>query len=267
MTKKKALSIFGIGAISVLMLIALLKVSKSVISAIDKDYFFSEDCNLTNSVDANLKHKPINSFLDFSDTTLDCNEYLSGNILCFPNRLKEDFDSLSIIFKDEMRAEDFLFSILTDTILIRDQKYFNGFNPQKLMSYIVFSEKMKVLNTEKKYKYFYLGVSRFWLNKISNHLIELMSKEPDLRFDTKFRLLSSRCAQNGFQIPITNSSIEKVTEYLIKSRYSYVIERIWLRTSIPQKLVIAFILSLTIFSYFLLFQLFYKFINSKILKK
>lgn len=264
MLKNKVLFVFAIGVVCVFILIALSKVS---ISVIDKDDYFSDDCELTNSVDANSKLNPINSFLDFSDTTLDCDNYFSGNILCFPNRLNRDFDSLSVIFNDEMHAEDFLYSILTDTIFKRDQKFFDGFNPKKLMSYIVFSEKMKALNTEKRYKYFYMGVSRFWLNKISNHLIECMSIERDLRFDPQFRVLVSRCAQNGFHIPIAYSSADKVTEYLIQSRYSYVLGRIWLRTSILQKTVIALILSLTFFAYFYIFRLFYKFINSKIQKK
>ena len=94
-----------------------------------------------------------------------------------------------------------------------------------------------------------------------------MDKKSDLRFDPNFRVIVNRCAQNGFYIPIAYSSIDKVTTYFTQSRYSYVIGRIWLRTSFFQKLAMGSIFVFTIIAYLRLFQFLFKFINSKIQKK
>ena len=105
-----------------------------------------------------------------------------------------------------------------------------------------------------KYKYFYRGIARYWLDKVSSHLVKLNEEQSKLKYDPNFKILVNRCAQNNYHIELKYNSTEKIANYLVEKRFSYILGRLWNGTSIWLKLPIMIFFIGTILAYYLLMK-------------
>ena len=252
-------------SITVFLTVALLYVLVKVPLGNDIVYFKNSKCQYSSAEKALTHRLPISDFIN-SDSTIDCNTFFNQISFCHPVGFSQDFDSLSIFLGDDRRAEDLLTKILTTDLHENNKNDFLGFQPNELMKYIVFSERVSCQNTDRRYKYFYQGVQYYWMNMVSNHLNKLVLENSDYRFNPMFRVLVSRCAQNDYHVSLEFTALEKVVSYFIDGKYSYVWGRIWLRTSLGQKTMIFFAFTITLLSYIISLSLLYRFVKFKIKK-
>ncbi|MDC1362176.1 hypothetical protein N8203_03630 [Crocinitomicaceae bacterium] len=252
-------------SITVIIVFSILFVLLKLPLGNDQDYFKNINCKHNSNEEAESEKKSIFKYLD-SDSTINRVLFLNEVFLCHPVGYQQDFDSLSRFFGDERMAEDSLTEILTNNLFEKNQKDFSGFNPNQLMKYIVFAERMSTQNTARKYKYFFQGVHYYWFNKVSNKLNALVHENSDYRFNPMYRVLVSRCAQNNYHISLEFTALEKVTSYFIEGKYSYVWGRIWLRTSVFQKTIMIIGVLFSFISYILTLNYILRFIKVKIKK-
>lgn len=190
-------------------------------------------------------------------------EYLSKGYYCDPVLVLEDLAILDSVLGGELEAEAFLFPVLTDSLKVKYKAAFNRYDMQVFMNMLAMAESYLVFRNDKKFRYFFVGVHRYWFDQISNTLEDMLLVDPNVKFDPDFRILVSRCAQNDYHIAIEFSWLDKVTAYLIEGRFSYVWNRFWLRTSTAQQFVVITFFSVTLILY--IFGL--KWVINKLLRK
>ena len=155
-------------------------------------------------------------------------EYLKLTPFCSPIKVTKDLKHLAKLYGNNEKAEDFLYHVLCDSNRKINIEWVKGLKYQKMMDLLESAERYRYhrkLNPE--YKYFFRGVHRFWLNKVSTHLEYELLQQRTLKFNPEFRILVSKCAQNNYHIAIKYTYPEKVSFYLAEGRYAYIWNRYW----------------------------------------
>ena len=102
------------------------------------------------------------------------------------------------------------------------------------------------MNGEDAYVY---GIAyEHWMNFISNKLGEYYENTPGIKYDYKFKYLTSVCRSKMFLPPTGNATDEKIVNYLSEQKYAYLFNRFWNGTSIWIKLLFSLLAVIVLYS-------------------
>lgn len=185
--------------------------------------------------------------------------YLELTSFCSPISVTKDLKHLSDLWKDSDKAEDFLYHVLCDSNRALNSEWLKELKYQKMMDIIEIAERYRYhrkINPE--HQYFFRGIHRFWLTKVSTHLEYELLNERTLKFNPEFRILVSKCAQNNYHIAIKYTYPEKVSFYLAEGRYAYIWNRYWHNSRWYEKLAGLIWLIATLIGYYMVSIWIYK---------
>ncbi len=170
------------------------------------------------------------------------------------NEIKAVLNWMDSLNQDKSSNQQFLASVLTDSLQNKLKHSFNLYNPDSLNAILFWAGKMKAYSeVDPDYQLFFDVVSSYWINFVSNNLSKLTEDNSSLKYKFKFKYLVSVCAQNLNQPNIKVSNTEKIINYTIEGRWWYLWDRFIGGTSIIFKIVVFLFGSLIIFSFYCLF--------------
>lgn len=87
-------------------------------------------------------------------------------------------------------------------------------------------------------KILYSSLVDHWYNISANSLAAILKENNALKYSFKYQSLKRRCEHLKYFSSIPSSSLEKVIYNLLNNNYSYVVNRVWLRTGIFEKVIL-----------------------------
>lgn len=183
---------------------------------------------------------------------------------CQLPQLQKDLDYLIDSLNCSESVVDELFAIYTDSLSDYYVLDTTELNSNNLMELIILGERANYYcEINDKYKYFYRGIGRFWLDKVSSHIVKLNKGKSKLKYDPNFKILVNRCAQNNYHIELKYNNTEKIANYLVEKRFSYILGRLWNGTSMWFKLLLFICTIGTLSAYYLLIKRIIYFIKNR----
>lgn len=192
------------------------------------------------------KSFPFNSYIDSADI------FNIKNVL-------NDLDSMDK-FNENLRLNRDLFTtLLTEKLVNKIQNSLIIYKPDSLIFLLQWADGFyHYQKIDKKNERFYRRVNRFWFNLISNKLGQFAETDPSIKYNIKFKYMVELCRARMFYPPIGNSNTEKVLNYFIEGKYSYLFQRLWFGTDIFFKLIILFGLSFCFYSLYCIYKINFK---------
>jgi hypothetical protein len=179
---------------------------------------------------------PYNSYVD------------SADIFNIKNVLK-DLDSMDKFTQDSSLNRDLFTSLLTEKLENKIENSLILYNPDSLIYLLQWADGFyHFQKVDSKNERFYRRVNRFWFNLISNKLGQFAETDPSIKYNVKFKYMVELCRARMFYPPIGNSNSEKVLNYFLEGKYSYLFQRLWYGTNIFFKFIILFGIGLCFYS-------------------
>jgi hypothetical protein len=195
-------------------------------------------------------------------------EYLEHFNYCSLDWMERDL----IYLRDSMGfgndVKDSYFDLLTKVNFENYNIDSLSFNATSIFNAIVMGERALIYSEQsEENRYFFKAMGRFWLNLSATKLTEICLNNPTLKYDINFKMLVDRCRQNQYNVEIKYVNSEKIVNYLINKEYTYIFNRFWYNTSVVTKCLILFLVTYTIYSYYILNLRLYSIFKSKKLWK
>ncbi len=208
------------------------------------DKYFDIKSHLTPGFKNNLtKTFPYNVYLD------------SANIFNIKNVLN-DLALLDEFTQDSALNRDLFTRLLTEKLGDKIGNSLILYNPDSLIYLLQWADGFyhfqKIDSTNER---FYRRVNRYWFNFISNKLGQFAETDPSIKYNVKFKYMVELCRARMFYPPIGNSNTEKVLNYFIEGKYSYLFQRLWFGTDIFFKLIILFGLGFCFYSLYCIYKI------------
>lgn len=253
---------------SYVLIVSLLTVMGYIFFAlpVEKDFlkYEIEDCDYT---DSNGLISIFKDQISFKNNVLKIpeKEYLASLNYCSFNQLNSDL----IFLKDSMGLGEGVEQPYFELISLRKIISFNldlhSFDPKNFMDAILLGERALLFaNNSNENKIFFRAYGRFWLDTISNSLTAISEENPSIKYDENFKILTNRCSQNKFSVDLNYTNSEKLMNYLVNKRYAYIINRIWIGTSVWVKIFLLVSIMVTTYAYFLFFKKIFLLIKNKL---
>jgi hypothetical protein len=243
----------GILALVLILLTCCIGITRYISKKYDQEHSFGI-VNLNNDLSNNLIFPKIEKTPFVLEKDFPTKRFLDSVQYTSFSEIKFVLNWMDSINQNKSRNQQFLASILTDSLNNKIHDSFNSFNADSLNSILIWAEKMKVLSeTDADYQMFFEVVSSYWMNFVSNNLSKLSEDNSSIKYKFKYKYLVSRCAQNLNQPNIKVSSTEKIINYTIEGRWGYLWDRFYNGTSIIPKILLFTLGFLTLFSFYCLF--------------
>lgn len=173
--------------------------------------------------------------------------------------IKESILEIDPISKDNMLSQQIISIALTDTLFSYYKDKFTIYKPDSLILQLQWVERFKYYaDIDKDNESLYQVIDDYWLGKITNKLADYQKKDYWLKYDYKFKFISSCIEEQGYNTPIGFNDFEKVINNAIENKYSYIYDRFCTRTSTFLKtiLFIVFLLfsTITIYGYYCIYK-------------
>ncbi len=161
--------------------------------------------------------------------------------------IKESILEIDAFSKDNMLTQHIVSIALTDSLLAYTKDKFNSYKPDSLILQLQWAERFKCYaGIDKENENLYHVIDDFWMSKITNQLTDYCKEDYWLKYDYKFKFISSCIEKQGYNTTIGFNDFEKVINNAIENKYSYVYDRFCTRTNTFQKIIL--LLSLFVFS-------------------
>ena len=209
-----------------------------------------EECESANEFNLYSKLKGIDSINLLNKFPYQ--EYLNNSNYCNLKSIIADFKIVDSMYKnrDELTIPLF-YNLLTDSLINFKKNKTKKFNPDFLIKKINWAKKMKVASQlNQEYEIIFLIVYEGWLNHISNLLSSYFENDKNIKYNLKFKILKNECSLEKYTVPVGLRTHEKLIDYLIEGRYSYIWGRLYHGTSFWIKFAIIIFGLLTISSFF-----------------
>lgn len=181
--------------------------------------------------------------------------YLKSNNFQDAINLQHDIKILDSLFIDKSLVQQFIYTILTDSLYQRNYKNQVETNLDSLNTTLQWAEKFKYYGElDKENQILFQAIHTFWLSKISNILAEYSENDDSRKFNFQYRYLVAKCNEKRFNVSVKVSSVEKFIENLLENRWAHLFEASWHQSSMLQKIVIFLLFVTTIFAYFILLK-------------
>ena len=166
--------------------------------------------------------------------------YLEKGNYCDFNSLEKDINIIDSIYKNYYSITLPLFyGALADTLIGNNKSQLKKYNPIYLIDKLGWLERLNYYEEcSPKKKYLYTGIHEKWMQTILNNLEIYLEEDEKLKYTSKFKLIVSICRLKGKILPIKLNSMEKISDYLVQGRYSYIWMRFWENTGILFKIIV-----------------------------
>ena len=177
--------------------------------------------------------------------------YLEKGNYCDFKSLEKDINIIDSIYKNYYSITLPLFyGALADTLIRNNKSQLNNYKPIYLINKIGWLERFSYYaECYPKNKYLYAGIDEKWMQTILAQLEIYLDKDEKLKYASKFKTIVSICKLHGKILPIKLNSLEKISDYLIEGRYTYIWKRFWENTGIMIKIMLLSGFLFTIYSF------------------
>jgi hypothetical protein len=174
--------------------------------------------------------------------------------------IKESILEIDAFSKDNMLTQQIVSIALTDSLLAYSKNKFNSYKPDSLILQLQWVEPFKYYaDVDKVNENLYKAIDGFWMDKITNNLNDFYKEDYWLKYDYKFKFISSCIEEQGYNTTVGFNDFEKVINNAIGNKYSYIYERFCTRTTTLQKFFLFLFLFLfsivTIYGYYCIFKI------------
>lgn len=171
------------------------------------------------------------------------------------SEIKESILEIDAITKDNMLSQQIVSIALTDSLLNYSENKYEKYNPDSLILLMEWVERFKYYaDVDEENQTLYQVVDDYWMNSIANKLSDFCKKDYWIKYDYKFKYLSSRMEEKGFNTTIGFNDAEKVLNNIIENDYTYLINRFLTRTSFLIKVIFLLGIIITLYGYYCIFK-------------
>ena len=159
--------------------------------------------------------------------------------ICSVNAIKECIQDLDGITGSNILSQEVVSVALTDSLYLYSNVKKSIYNPDSLILALEWIQRFKYypeIDTENEI--LYQVVNDYWMSEIANIITKQQKNNYWLKYDYKFKYISSRLEIQGYNTNIGFNDFEKVINNMIESNFSYVYDRFCTRTSAFQKMII-----------------------------
>ncbi|MEM6378458.1 MAG: hypothetical protein AAF705_09600 [Bacteroidota bacterium] len=185
--------------------------------------------------------------------------YVANGNYCNIEAILKDLKYLASL-EDAGKNErsDILMDALTTHLEAKIGPSFDQYNPDSLIQLLHWANQFgHYANYPSDYQLEFSVVHGFWLDYIANKLFTYTEQNSDVKYAHKFIYLRYNCEIQQYRAPIGKTRIEKVVDYFIESKYSYLLERLWNGTSWIFKLVVLMGILVTVYAFYRTIQYHY----------
>lgn len=208
---------------------------------------------------------PASAFKSIAEITQDLNQdtatilqqfpyqvYLAEGNYCNIEAILTDLAYLaSLEGENEGESSDILMDALTTHLETKIGSSFEQYHPDSLIQLLHWANQFgHYANYPSAYQLEYSVIHGFWLDYIANKLSAYTEENSDVKYAYKFAYLRYNCELQQYRAPIGKTRLEKVVDYFIESKYSYLLERLWNGTSGVFKFVVLLGLLLTVYAFY-----------------
>ncbi len=175
------------------------------------------------------------------------------------NSIKENISEIDAITKNNMVSQEIVSIALTDSLFNYSKDKFKVYNPDSLILQLQWVERFKYYaDVDMVNENLYQAIDGFWMDKITNNLNDFYKEDYWLKYDYKFKFISSCIEEQGYNTTVGFNDFEKVINNAIENKYSYIYDRFCTRTSTFQKTILFLFLLLfsiiSIYGYYCIYK-------------
>lgn len=166
------------------------------------------------------------------------------------NAIKESILEIDSVSNNNMLCQKIVSKALTDSLFCFSKDKFIIYKPDSLIILLQWVERFKYYaDIDKGNESLYQVIDDFWMGEITNKLTDYCKQDYWLKYDYKFKFISSCIEKQGYNTSIGFNDFEKVINNAIESKYSYIYDRFCTRTTAFQKTIMfAFLLLFSVFT-------------------
>jgi hypothetical protein len=165
------------------------------------------------------------------------------------NAINRDIQILDTLSGDHYTSLSVFLLAYTDSLLPQLQAKLKEFNADTLSKLLMDIEGYKhFAKLQGANQDFYGAMYQYWMSEISNRLDKYSKEYPDLKYNFRFRYLSSKCKENKYGVAPKVTESEKIVNNIADSKWSYLYQRIW-STTVGKRILFFSFFILTLLAY------------------
>jgi hypothetical protein len=172
------------------------------------------------------------------------------------NTIKASILEIDTVSKDNMLSQQIVSIALTDSLLTYSRNKYENYNPDSLILLMKWMQRFNYYaDIDKQNKILYEVIDEFWLNHLTNKLIQYCKDNNSLKYDYKVKYLTSQMEQNGYNTGVGFSNFEKVLNNITENKYSYIYNKFMSRSSFFQKIILGLFFLFTFYGYYCIYRI------------
>tara|TARA_B110000046_G_scaffold185004_1_gene225194 strand:- start:4069 stop:4857 length:789 start_codon:yes stop_codon:yes gene_type:complete len=215
----------------------------------DTDIYVLDECEEYSGFDLNNLLLNIDS-IDIQKK-FPYHKYVKESNYCNINNLTSHINTLDTLYGNHWDLTmKILLVTLTDTLKSIETTKLEKFNPQYLINKIEWAKKMKSYGECLiESRFLFAVIHEYWMSEVNSKLYYYYSKNPNLKYDYRFKYLVSNLSAEKYAVSFGFSKLEKLINYSIEGRFMYIWNRIYKGTNWIVKLTLITLILLTLISY------------------
>ena len=187
-------------------------------------------------------------------------KYLKESSYCDIKNINSHILTLDSIYNNHWDITlEVLRTTLTDSLKSYHENELEHFNPQFLINKVEWAKKMKRYGEcFPENQYLFDITYEYWMRNISSYLGIYQSNESNLKYDYRFKYLTTNLSLEKYFVSFGFSKSQKLVNYLVEGRYMYIWNRIYKSTGIATKIILILMMLSTILAYLSLMNNIYK---------
>jgi len=126
------------------------------------------------------------------------------------------------------------FTAVTDSLLSLRNLHLKTYSPDTALAVLGWAERcFENVRIDSHGEVLWSGVSDYWFNHLARCLTEQQAEEKDLKYDFRFRYLSQRLAERGYNVNMRDSKVEKFKENMVAGNWTHLISATWNDSGFP----------------------------------
>jgi hypothetical protein len=214
---------------------------------VSHDIPMSSNCIKTNSYSIlqSLHESDSNNILK----TFDYRLFLEKSNYCNYSDISNNIEIIDSIYGNFNEITEPLFYNLLGDTLINSYGELKTFNPTFILKKLNWIRSLKYYaEFNNKHYFIYMGVYDRWFQKITQLLSNELELNSNLKYNNNFKIIAAQCKLEGYYIPQKLNSKEKLINYLVEGKFSYIWNRIWNNTNFITKIILLLFISGSIYS-------------------
>ena len=144
------------------------------------------------------------------------------------------FELLDSTINNQFLSSSIIAPLFTSKII----DYYDLDNLDSIYKILLWADRYKIDKGQNNIDALFNSIYRYWYSEGSNSLSNLSEKNAKNKYSFKYRYLTQKCAENGFNVDSGNSKIEKLIFNAFDNNWSYILRRVIHSTSISFKLLL-----------------------------